>query len=421
MHKFTPASIVADLPLHIISPLGEYTAGNFDEEFLGPMLYRRALANSRNTPTLRILEAVGLEETYDFFKSLVLTKSDKPASYYGYGLALGGLYVTLEDMVQAYGILANQGQNFTLKWFLGDTDPPIKQLISEFASRGISLFLSDSLARLPSFPRLSSLEFPFPVAIKTGTSQGFRDAWAVAYSDKYIIGAWMGHPQNERMNYVSGSVAARLIQEIIYFLHPEEVQGINIAPFPPPRNSVAVKLCLLSGKPVREDCPQVSLEYFKEGTEPHLKCDVHRRISIDINTGTVANEYTPKNQIESILFVILPPEYAAWGVKQGFGKPPLETSRHPRTSISLIHPLDGLSLLIDPETPRKYQSIALRAQVTPAVFEIVFYVDGEEYEHVPYPYETRWQLEEGVHSFQARFPNANVLSEVVSVKVDPYY
>ncbi|MBI2838394.1 MAG: hypothetical protein HYX75_08775 [Acidobacteria bacterium] len=67
------------------------------------------------------------------------------------------------------------------------------------------MFLSDPMARLPSFSRMGSLEYPFPVAVKTGTSKGYRDAWCVAYSDTYIAGARVGHPDSYPMKKRTGA------------------------------------------------------------------------------------------------------------------------------------------------------------------------------------------------------------------------
>ncbi len=66
---------------------------------------------------------------------------------------------------------------------------------------------------------------PFPVAVKTGTSQGFRDAWAIAWTGRYIVGVWIGHPNNDRMKKVSGLAAAGIVKRIMLHLHPEENRG----------------------------------------------------------------------------------------------------------------------------------------------------------------------------------------------------
>lgn len=316
---FSPASILADLPFAILGPKGEYSIGNFDDEYLGPMIYRRALANSRNIPTLRVLEGIGLERTFEFFIKCHLADNSKAADYYGYGLPLGGLYVTLEDLVEAYGILANDGLDFNLHWFANEKDnSEPTRILSTYAAREITDMLADPLARQPSFPRLSPLEFPFPVAVKTGTSLGYRDAWAVGYSSKYVVGVWIGDPDNACMNRVSGSLIAALFHEIILLLHPQEKRGINWMPFPLPPGSVAVEICSLSGKAKGPDCSDTVLEYFKEGTEPHAVCDVHRRYLVDSLTGELISSSTPASRVENKVFTVLPPEYASWGGQTWF-------------------------------------------------------------------------------------------------------
>ncbi|MBN1524600.1 MAG: transglycosylase domain-containing protein [Spirochaetales bacterium] len=419
---YNPGSIIPDLPFSIIGPNGEYSLGNFDEEYLGPMLYRRALANSRNIPTVRVLEQIGLDRSYDYFREMGLVTDDKPAGYYGYGLPVGGLYVTLEDLVSAYGILANDGREFHLSWFpdekKNDTLP--RRRMSEYAAREVTLFLSDTLARLPSFKRLEALEFQFPVAIKTGTSQGFRDAWAIAYSDSWIVGAWMGHPENRAMNHISGSVVAYLVQDIMNTIHPKERRGVDIVPFKIPEGTVPVRVCIFSGKRAGPDCSAVSIEYFPEGTEPYDLCPVHRRFAVDARTGELADEHTLPRQIESRLFTVLPPEYASWGATHGFAKPVVDTSEEPLAEVKLVFPMEGTRLLLDPETPRQFQSISLRCEVMPYVPEVIWYVDGQAYAKVGYPYEARWTLQEGEHAFQVRFPKANVRSNVITVRVGSY-
>jgi penicillin-binding protein 1C len=145
------------------------------------------------------------------------------------------------------------------------------------------------------------------------------------------------------------------------------------------------------------------------------------RFPVDSRTGEIASDNTPPRQIEERLFTILPPEYSSWGARHGYGKPPTQARQFDYyAAIKLVHPLPGTNFLIDPELPHKFQSIALRAEVVPFVPEVIWYVDGREYERVAYPYETRWNLKAGLHSFQVRFPNAHIESQVVSIKVEAY-
>lgn len=425
---FSPTSVLADLPYHLSYPGGQYSVANYDKRHLGPLLYRRALANSRNVPAVHVLKTVGLTQAYDLFHQLGLAKDDRSASKYGLGLAIGELYVTLEDLVAAYGVLANDGEAFRLHWSEpADKETPA-QLIPEDVARQITLFLSDPLARLPTFGRMGPLEYPFPVAVKTGTSQGFRDAWAVAYSSDYIVGAWIGHPDHERMKRVSGLDAAQIVKEIILSLHPKQRRGVDEAPFLPPQlhgNSgqpaeyQLIKLCPLSGELASAACAETVSEYLLHGTEPRTACSVHQSFAIDRRTEALAGPATPPERIEIRSYAILPPQYTAWGGMQGYSLPPAPSNPSLSASIAIQEPADGSIFRFHPEAPRELQSIALRASVTPNVPEIVWYVDGEPFQKVGYPYTTRWKLRAGSHALQARFPHANIQSEIINITIAP--
>ena len=258
------------------------------------------------------------------------------------------------------------------------------------------------------------------MAIKTGTSQGFRDAWAVAFSTRYIVGAWIGHPENHGMNHVGSYAAAGMVRKVLLFLQPDESRGINEEPFPPPRDTAAVRICPLSGEVAGDDCPLPALEHFREGTEPHTLCRTHRRYAVDSRYGSVADESTPPDMVVLRAFTVLPPEYAAWGAKHGYLPPPSKGPEVPELTVDIIEPASGSRFIIDPGIPRKFQTFALRTRISPTLPEVVWYVDGEEYERVEFPYETRWPLEEGSHTFQVRFPRAKVQSELVSIVVSAY-
>jgi penicillin-binding protein 1C len=411
----------------VLSPQGEYRAANFDNAYLGPMLYRSALANSRNTPALRVLEAVGMDDFYSLSGRLGLAHGSRDASYYGYGLAIGGLYVTLSDLVAAYGTLANDGRAFSLRWLKADpadrSGPApaanAEQIFSPYAAREISRFLSDDLARLPSFPRLSVLEFPFPVAIKTGTSQGYRDAWTVAYTSRYIVGLWMGNPRNESMNRVAGVVSAVYVAEILKRLHPLQLESIDAVPFPVPEGSVPVTVCRISGEAAGEDCPSTSLEYFRPGEAPRSTCTVHRRLAVDRRDGTLATTSTPARYVALRPFTMLPAVFALWGAQHGYSAPPDAAGFAAPTQVSITYPENGARYLVDPDTPDRFQSIPLQAVVKPRVNEVVWEVDGRVLTRAGWPYGARLPLSRGTHVIRASVPGASgSQSRVVTITVE---
>jgi len=160
---------------------------------------------------------------------------------------------------------------------------------------------------------MGALEYPFAVAVKTGTSQGYRDAWCVAYSSKYLVGVWMGHPKNYAMNRTSGAgSAAELAHSIMDILHPEEMKGLAEKPFPPPRGWVARRVCMLSGRLASQDCASVAVEWFKPGSEPLPERGVHRKIQVDVRTNKAAAPDCPPQFATMKSFTVLDPRFASW-------------------------------------------------------------------------------------------------------------
>ena len=283
-------------------------------------------------------------------------------------------------------------------------------LLDENSIRLVTGYLSDPTRRLPSFPRLSSLEFRFPVAIKTGTSQGYRDAWCVGYSRRFVIGAWTGDPDNRPTNHVAGSVIADLVHDLFVTLQPEEREGFDYRPFPPPRNVVAVEVSVLSGQLATRDTPSTQVEYFVPGTEPTESSSVYQRFAIDRRTGRLATPRTPRSEVVTQLFPVLPPEYASWAAENGMAPPGVAVEEPETVRLEITYPPQGARFIIDPSIPAAFQTIGLQVEVEPRVTEVVWYVDGQEYERSDYPYTVRWQLEPGEHTVQVRFPNAFVES-----------
>ena len=124
----------------------------------------------------------------------------------------------------------------------------------------------------------------------------------------------------------------------------------------------------------------------------------------------------PAERVAIVTRMVLPPIYGPWASRSGYEPPPSRPIR--RAEITIRAPADGARLRLDPDVPPSHRTLALRAAVAPNVPEVVWYVDGEPFRRATYPYEARWLLEPGTHRFQARFPNAAVASQTVTITVD---
>jgi penicillin-binding protein 1C len=437
----TPATILDDLER------GPGGITNADDLFLGPLLPRVALANSRNVPAADLLSRIGLDEGAAFLRDLGLHDGSVPASRFGLGLAIGGMPVTLERLVRAYTTLAGDGRLRDLVWLEGQEPAPARRVVSEETARLVTLFLADPMARLPSFVRMGATEYPFAVAVKTGTSSNYRDAWTVAWSGRWLLGVWVGHPDSRAMNRLTGyRSAALLAREILARLHPRQMQGLEDLSFPPPRGYVAERICGLSGRRATAACDRVFLEWFRPGTQPPESCSAHVRLAVDRRSGEPATSRTPREHVEVRTFAALEPKYAAWAEAAGLPRLPggpgdgrtlfgSAAPHHPAAraqerrrvadlaaaagaaTVKITSPPNGLRLLRDPETPASLATLGLAAVASAPASQVLWYVDGRPFSLADYPYSARWPIALGEHTFQARLPYTNVASPLVRVTV----
>jgi penicillin-binding protein 1C len=424
--RLSPAQTLDDLGR------GAGGIGNSDERFLGPMLPRFALANSRNVPAANLLAELGLDATFDLWRRLGLHDGAHTAHRYGLGLAVGGMPTTLARLIRASTALATDGGVRALRWHLGSRPETGARLFSEPTARLITVFLSDPMARLPTFPRMGATEYRFPVALKTGTSSQYHDAWTVAWSRSYLVGVWVGHPDHRPMQRLTGAgSAAVLARKVLRFLHPQARHGLDDLSFPPPSGASPVRLCPLTGQRAGPACPKVVTEWLQAGQEPTDTCTAHVVRAVDRRTGRLATKATPRAEVEVRTFVDLPPRYARWQASTGLPPPPCEPraaeSRRasaqndagPRASgeVRVVSPRDGSALKRDPETPADLATLALEAVSDPPTEQIVWYVNGIPYRITEPPHSARWPLVRGTHTFQARVPSAGFRSRVVTVTI----
>ena len=170
---------------------------------------------------------------------------------------------SLDRLADAYMTLADDGVQHDLLWYRGQPRAPARRVFSAAAAREVGLFLSDPLARLPSFARYGSTEYPFPVAVKTGTSQGFRDAWTLAWSPHFLVGAWVGRSNAGTMAGLGGAnSAADLVHAVLLALHhamPGELTDSNLAV---PAGYAPAPICAGPEETPRDACSHTLLAWL---------------------------------------------------------------------------------------------------------------------------------------------------------------
>ena len=180
-----PASLLQDVPRRT----GDYRPGNFDSGFHGPVSMSEALVRSLNLPAVQVLEAYGPKRFAARLRNVGLPLYLPAGAAPNLSLILGGAGARLEDMVAAYSAFARQGKAGKLR--LQPEDPLLERpLMSAGAAWIIRRIMADDAQPLPD----NALSRVVPLAWKTGTSYGYRDAWAIGVNSRYVIGIWTGRP-----------------------------------------------------------------------------------------------------------------------------------------------------------------------------------------------------------------------------------
>lgn len=243
----TPASTVLDEPVEYKTDKGYgYAPRNYSNSFEGAMTAGRALAESVNVPAVRLAAEVGLEKLLAFLRQAGFTTLDQPADHYGLALTLGAGDVRLWDLVQAYGVFPNGGRWCPMTFAEGGAAGPAAPCF-RLADEKFADMVADSLTRrelkIGGFPVGGTLDFPDRrVAVKTGTSRNFVDNWAVGWTDRYLVGVWVGNKDGAAMKGVSGATGAGdLFAAVVRLLEPESAPDETAdAAVLPPAPSAAV-------------------------------------------------------------------------------------------------------------------------------------------------------------------------------------
>jgi penicillin-binding protein 1C len=270
-----PLSILEDAP----KSFGGYNPENFDREFAGPIRATDALARSRNIPAITLASQLSHPDLYEFLRGAGI---DLPhdESFYGLALPLGGAEVTMQDLVKLYGALANGGMLQPLLYHL-DAPAPVKQRVLSPESA----FLTLEMLRTPR-PEIADTGRTDPIFWKTGTSNGYRDAWAVAVFDHYIMAVWIGNADG-RSNpaFVGRTCAAPLLFQTIDSLRAAGYVHLGPHNPPPGANLKRVEFCAVSGQLAGPLCAHRIEGWFIPGISPITSCNVHREVFIDPVTG----------------------------------------------------------------------------------------------------------------------------------------
>ncbi len=404
-----PSDITADIQTDIPTVSGVYSPVNFDRKFHGPVSIRESLACSYNIPAVRWLFRYHIPEFIDVLRLSGLRSIKQPHTHYGLGIALGTAEVSLLELTAAYSVFAAGGLRRPIQ--------AVRELIFADGTRsrprtgkGVRVFepdivylvnsiLTDRHTRLTAFPQLRGVIYPFDLAYKTGTSKDYRDAWVVGYTNRYVVGVWLGDFKGASMNRVTGGNAAvPLVYDIFLELNPGLLEWFALPPHLKGR-IITRQVCAVSGQRPGPHCPNTVTDIFIRGREPKNVCAVHRCYVRSL----------PDGRREEKTFAALPPKYAAWCRRNDWPLPdpewqplsPAGEKPEQEGHLRILTPDDRDIYRIDPVLPREYQSFELTC-TAPARTALIEWRVNEKLFHQGQPGQpVRWILTPGTHVFTA--------------------
>ena len=308
-----PNALINDLPVNYSG----YCPKNFNTKYSGAVKASEALTKSLNVPMVRLLHKFGIEPFYSRLKECGMTTLNKPSNYYGLTLILGGAEATLYDLVKMYS-----GMGRVLL-----TYPTNSGLYNKYNYHKLSIVrthFNNTIYNQPpltagaiwyTFKAMQKLKRPDQegrwqeysssrrIAWKTGTSYGFRDAWAIGIDPKYTVGVWVGNSSGEGKNGLIGVYKAGPILFDIYRILSKCNKW-----FPKPFDDLTkMKICKHSGFLASEKCPDYQIEYLPTAVEKSQICTYCKNIIYDKkHNNRKYAQCASTNDIDTAWFVLNP-------------------------------------------------------------------------------------------------------------------
>ena len=403
---YTAASVLADIPKTYATASGPYRPRNYDRRFRGPVRAREALASSYNVPAVELAARLGTASVLQTLHLAGFESLRRDAEHYGLGLALGNGDVTLVELANGYRALANGGEWRPWRWRAGAASGETRRVLSPVASAIVLDILRDPSARIPGFGTTTPFDFPFPVAVKTGTSRHYTDNWAVGTTRGFTVAVWVGDFGGRPMQGVSGVTGAGpLLHRAVMAAAKRIEPGALTTPAEAGATSLAV--CRLSGMRATDSCAQLT-EWFAAGTAPTSDDDWERDGQVSL-----PDEYAEwaRQSLQQTAVAVAAGEQGATAPARTLAIAP--TGRDAGTDAErrrfrIISPLDGDVYSIPAGIEARYATIALRAVGGPGGnAKVRWLVDGKPFG------EERWPLSPGEHVIRAE----RATGEVAEVRI----
>jgi penicillin-binding protein 1C len=410
----TPATVLPDVPMHF--PTAEdgivYSPRNYDGRYRGPLLARAALAGSENVPAVSLASDLGVPALLRFLHRAGFSTFDKTAAHYGLGLTLGNAEVRLDELVAGYAAFARGGEWMAPTSLTDDRARDRRRLVSQRTAFWITDVLSDDDARAYIFGRGGSLDLPFPVAVKTGTSQAYHDNWTIGYTRKATVGVWVGNFDRRPLRNSSGVTGAAPIFHAVMLAVHQRLGGGDEPVMAPDASLIERDVCALSGEAAHGWCPVRRREWLERDAAA-IPCSWHHVTDAGLVVEWPA-QYRDWARRNDLMASTRAPSVAPVSLSG----PPSRVRRPARVvprAMELANPPKGATYLIDPTLRREFQTLQLKV-VTSAPTQIEWHINGVPFGVSSSDAAIEWPLRVGRHTVTARDILGNTAESTITVR-----
>ncbi|MDB4944307.1 MAG: Multimodular transpeptidase-transglycosylase [Labilithrix sp.] len=391
---------------------------NFDGTFTGPVSAREALAGSLNVPAVRLAADLGARELVSTLRAAGLPLADG-AERYGLSIALGSGEVSPLELADAYVTLARGGEHIALRERTTDPAASPVHVLDAAAVAAVADALADPIARVRGLRTRGPFEFPYPVAVKTGTSTAFRDAWTAGFTHERTVVVWVGNANGTATNKLTGAVGAGPLFFAAMSRAMADVK--NRAPLAAPGLLDEADVCPLSGLRAGPACTDRVRRSFPHGHGPDHACDMHQLASVrQAPAGEPGFRCDPEGAAR---IVVLPGAYQGWLGQRALGAPGVDVHGTPwflaervpgcaatngeAPRIVVLAPRDGSVLSaearrVDGAPSPDAVDVAAETHGLAAVQPLEVVVDGRVAARLDAPYRARVAVGRGDHTVEVR-------------------
>lgn len=384
-----PNTLVADVP----TQFGSYNPENYNKTYDGGVPASKALSRSLNVPAVRMLQEFGLDRFYHYLKTLHLKDLKYNANHYGLSLILGGAESNLWDLCKSYAALSSTLNHFSetsSEYYSNEFCEPTF-LASEnidFGKKTRDKTLFDAASVYLTYESLKEVNRPEgdeswefydgskQIAWKTGTSFGFRDAWAIGSTKDYVVGVWVGNADGEGRPGLVGVQAAAPILFDVFDLLP------NSEWFDKPFDEMQeVSICKKSGYRASPNCKDVETKFIQISGLKTKPCPYHILVHLDkTETYQVNSSCEDINNIKNTSWFVLPPLMAYYyKTKNPFYKP-LPKFRsdclgESAITMQFIYPKENNTIFLPKDFNGKTNDLVLKIAHSKPETTVFWYVD----------------------------------------------